>query len=184
MNIIKRHRNLLVCISVIASLLSSCLPVMDSVTLVGFKNCTNDTLIIGESDYDNIDSVWIYKRVDKLSKEPLLTSIDSILLDISKNNLEFYLEHCDFYDKEDEAITPTELSEEEKKKMIAYPDSFLLVKDISLFNNTDTNYFFLIKLEDAKNHSWDEIRAKKLYKKWITVKKENGEFDTNIKYSE
>ena len=40
------------------------------------------------------------------------------------------------------------------------------------------------KLEDAKNHSWDEIRAKKLYKKWITVKKENGEFDTNIKYSE
>ena len=48
----------------------------------------------------------------------------------------------------------------------------------------DHYYFFLIKLEDAKNHSWDEIRAKKLYKKWITVKKENGEFDTNIKYSE
>ena len=55
MNIIKRHRNLLVCISVIAFLLSSCLPVMDSVTLVGFKNCTNDTLIIGESDCNDID---------------------------------------------------------------------------------------------------------------------------------
>ena len=182
MNIIKRHRSLLVCISVIASLLSSCCPVIcEPVTIVRFKNCTNDTLIIGKSDYDNIDSIWFdYIHVDRLSKAPLLTSIDSILLDISKKDLE----SCKFYDEEYKAITPTGLSEENKKKMIAYPDSFLLVKDISLFNNTDTKYFFLIKLEDAKNHSWDEIRAKKLYKKWFTVRNKDGEFDTNIKYSE
>ena len=181
MNITKNKRNLLVCISVIASLLSSCIPVMDSVTLVGFKNCTNDTLIIGESDCNDIDSAWWFgERFERPSKEPLLTSIDSILLDVSKN----YLESWEFYDEEDKAITPTELAEKNREGIIVYPDSFLLVKDISLFNNTDTNYFFLIKLEDAKNHSWDEIRAKKLYKKWITVKKENGEFDTNIKYSE
>ena len=181
MKIYKKKRSLLVCFSVIAFLLSSCLPVMDSVTLVGFKNCTNDTLIIGESDYDNIDSVWFdYIHINRLSKEPLLTLIDSILLDDSKN----YLESWEFYDEEYKAITPTELAEKNREEMIVYPDSLLLVKDISLFNNTDTNYFFLIKLEDAKNHSWDEIRAKKLYKKWITVKKENGEFDTNIKYTE
>ena len=45
-------------------------------------------------------------------------------------------------------------------------------------------FFFLIRNEDVKNHSWDEIRAKKLYKKWITVRNKEGEFDTNIKYTE
>ena len=181
MNITKKNRNLLVCISVIAFLLSSCLPVMDSVTLVGFKNCTNDTLIIGESDCNDIDSVWWFgERFERPSKEPLLTSIDSILLDVSKN----YLESWEFYDEEDKAITPTELAEKNREEMIVYPDSLLLVKDISLFNNTDTNYFFLIKLEDAKNHSWDEIRVKKLYKKWVIERKMFGRFDRNIKYSE
>ena len=175
MNITKKNRNLLVCISVIVSLLSSCIPVMDSVTLVGFKNCTNDTLVIGESDYDNIDSVWFGSiDVDRLSKESLFTSIDSILLDINKD----YLESCEFYDEEN--ITPEELTEKNKEGMITYPDSLFFVNEYRLFDR----YFFLIKLEDAKNHSWDEIRAKKLYKKWITVRNKDGEFDTNIKYSE
>ena len=177
MNMNKKNRNLLVCISVIASLLSSCLPVMDSVTLVGFKNCTNDTLIIGKSDCNDIDSAWWFgKRFERPSKEPLLTSIDSILLDVSKN----YLESWEFYDEEDKAITPTELAEKNREEIIVYPDSLYFVNEYLLFDK----YFFLIKLEDAKNHSWDEIRAKKLYKKWFTVKKENGEFDTNIKYTE
>ena len=177
MKINKKYRNILVGFSVIAFLLSSCLPVMDSVTLVGFKNCTNDTLIIGESDYDNIDSVWFdYIHINRLSKEPLLTLIDSILLDDSKN----YLESWEFYDEEDKAITPTELAEKNREEIIVYPDSLLFVDDYSLFDK----YFFLIKLDDAKNHSWDEIRTKKLYKKWFTVKKKDGEFDTNIKYLE
>ena len=175
MNITKKNRNLLVCISVIVSLLSSCIPVMDSVTLVGFKNCTNDTLVIGESDYDNIDSVWFGSiDVDRLSKESLFTSIDSILLDINKD----YLESCEFYDEEN--ITPEELTEKNKEGMITYPDSLFFVNEYRLFDR----YFFLIKLEDAKNHSWDEIRAKKLYKKWITIRNKDEEFDTNIKYSE
>ena len=174
MNITKKNRNLLVCISVIVSLLSSCIPVMDSVTLVGFKNCTNDTLVIGESDYDNIDSVWFGSiDVDRLSKEPLFTSIDSILLDINKD----YLESCEFYDEEN--ITPEELTEKNKEEMITYPDSLFFVNEYRLFDK----YFFLIKFEDAKNHSWDEIRAKKLYKKWVTVRNKEGEFDRNIKYS-
>ena len=175
MNIIKKNRNLLVCISVIVSLLSSCIPVMDSVTLVGLKNCTNDTLVIGESDYDNIDSVWFGSiDVDRLSKESLFTSIDSILLDINKD----YLESCEFYDEEN--ITPEELTEKNKEGMITYPDSLFFVNEYRLFDR----YFFLIKLEDAKNHSWDEIRAKKLYKKWVVDRKINGGYDRNIKYSE
>lgn len=175
MNITKKNRNLLVCISVIVSLLSSCIPVMDSVTLVGFKNCTNDTLVIGESDYDNIDSVWFGSiDVDRLSKESLFTSIDSILLNINKD----YLESCEFYDEEN--ITPEELTEKNKEGMITYPDSLFFVNEYRLFDR----YFFLIKLEDAKNHSWDEIRAKKLYKKWKVVRKKYGRYDKNIRYSE
>lgn len=164
MNIIKRHRNLLVCFSVIASLLSSCLPVMDSVTLVGFKNCTNDTLIIGESDYDNIDSTcWFGERIDRPSKEPLLISIRNI-----------DMTYCDT------VITPKEQAKMAREGMITYPDSFFYVNEGLLFHT----YFFLIKLEDAKNHSWDEIRAKKLYKKWNVVRNKYGGYDTNIKYSE
>lgn len=175
MNITNKNRNLLVCFPVIVFLLSSCIPVMDSVTLIGFKNCTNDTLIIGESLYDNIDSVWFGSiDVDRLSKEPLFTSIDSILLDINKD----YLESCEFYDEEN--ITPEELTEKNKEGMITYPDSLYLVNEYLLFDK----YFFLIKLEDAKNHSWDEIRAKKLYKKWNVVRKKYGGYDRNIRYSE
>ena len=177
MNIIKRHRNLLICISVITFLLSSCLPVMDSVTLVGFKNCTNDTLIIGKSDCNDIDSAWWFgKRFERPSKEPLLTSIDSILLDDSKN----YLESWEFYDEEDKAITPTELAEKNREEIIVYPDSLYFVNEYLLFDK----YFFLIKLEDAKNYSLDEIRAKKLYKKWVIERKMFGRYDRNIKYSE
>ena len=177
MNITKKNRNLLMCFSVIAFLLSSCIPVMDSVTLVSFKNSTNDTLIIGESLYNDIDSAWWFgKRFERPSKEPLLTSIDSILLDVSKN----YLESCEFYDEEDKAITPTELAEKNREEIIVYPDSLYFVNEYLLFDK----YFFLIKLEDAKNYSLDEIRAKKLYKKWVIERKMFGRYDRNIKYSE
>ena len=128
---------------------------MDNVTLVSFKNCTNDTLFIGISDYDNIDSIWfryIY-HVDIKSKAPLLASIDSILRNNNSNI-----------------------------NMTIYPDSIFPVNELYLFNNTDTEYFFLIKFKDAKIYSWDEIREKKLYNKWITVKGKDGKFDRNIKY--
>ena len=171
MNITKKNRNLLVCISVIVSLLSSCITGWDSVTLVGFKNCTNDTLVIGGSDYDNIDSVWFFKDVNKLSKEPLLTSIDSIIL----SDIKQIKHYCDT------TINQEEIFEKNKEGMITYPDSLFFVNEYFLF---DHYYFFLIKLEDAKNHSWDEIRAKKLYKKWVVDRKINGGYDRNIKYSE
>ena len=105
MNITKNKRNLLVCISVIVSLLSSCIPVMDSGTLVGFKNCTNDTLVIGGSDYDNIDSVWFFKDVNKLSKEPLLTSIDSIILSDIKKYFDTTINQEEIFEENKEGIT-------------------------------------------------------------------------------
>jgi hypothetical protein len=70
------------------------------------------------------------------------------------------------------------------EREVVLPDSLCGIEPDILFLNSDTCYFFLIKYEDAKNNSWDEIRAKKLYKKWITVRNKEGEFDTNIKYTE
>ena len=153
MNITKKNRNLLVCISAIVSLLSSCIPVMDSVTLVGFKNCTNDTLFVGVSSYNTIDSVgWMLEPLYSFEDSIQCNDKDSCMLN------EFYADRI-------------------------YPDSVGKIYDYML-DNSDTCYLFLIKYEDAKNHSLDEIRAKKLYKKWVTVRNKEGEFDKNIKYSE
>lgn len=158
MNITKNKRNLLVCISVIVSLLSSCIPAMDSVTLARFKNCTNDTLFIGVSSYSNIDSAYCLLMPKWYYEDSILCNNKDICLwnDINAGG----------------------------KKI--FPDSVGKIYDYLLFdiNNTDTCFFFLLKNEDVKNHSWDEIRAKKLYKKWITVRNKEGEFDTNIKYTE
>ena len=35
---------------------------------------------------------------------------------------------------------------------------------------------------DYDCHSWDEIRAKKLYRRWVTVKNKDGDCDRNIRY--
>ena len=153
MHIRNIHKIIFVCISVIAFLLSSC--VMDSVTIAKFKNCTNDTLFVGVSSYNNIDSVdcllW-----------PLWYYEDSKLCD----NIDFCLWN-DIYAG--------------GKKI--YPDSVGKIYDDILFdrNYTDTCFFFLIKYEDVKNHSWDEIRSKKLYGIWTTIKDKDGKFRRNIK---
>ena len=135
---------------------------MDCVNVEQFKNCTNDTLFVGISDYDNIDSTcWFGERIDRPSKEPLLISIRNI-----------DMTYCDT------VITPKEQAKMAREGMITYPDSFFYVNEGLLFHT----YFFLIKFKDAKNYSWDEIREKKLYNKWITVKGKDGKFDRNIKY--
>ena len=164
MNITKNKRNLLVCISVIVSLLSSCIPVMDYGCAapgneVEFKNCMNDTLFIGLSHYDNVDSVdammYPYYELDD-DNDP-------------QANIFISLWGWDYLTAASNGV---------------YPDSLCRISEKYLFDNTDTCYVFLVKHEDARNHSWDEIRTKKLYKKWIVIRNEDGEFDRNIKYSE
>ena len=60
MKIDKKYRNLLGGIAIILSLVSSCIPICDSRTIAIFTNRTNDTLFIGASHYDTIDSVDVY----------------------------------------------------------------------------------------------------------------------------
>ena len=137
-------------------LLSSCIPAMDSVTLARFQNCTNDTLFVGVSSYyNNIDSA-------NCMLEPKWYYEDSILC----NNKDICLWN--------------DIRAGGKK---IYPDSVGLIIESMLFdrNHTDTCFFFLLRNEDVKNHSWDEIRNQKLYGVWIITKNKDGKYKRNIK---
>ena len=130
----------------------SCIPIFDSGVSSIFKNCTNDTLFIGASHTDNIDNV------DYQLRPYTNCDIDSVELLLWKG----------------EIVNASNL---------VCPDSICLINDYYLFpDDNDTCYFFLVKWRDAKKYSWDEIRAKKLYRRWVTVKNKDGEFDSNIKY--
>ena len=147
-------------------LLTSCIPGCDRGTLVIFNNCTKDTLFIGASQYDNIDSVdsQLLPDYNKLANSSLDTTGVSIWKNIEKNYGKGYI-HIKFW-----------------KDSFILPDSMCTIKENHLFYDNDTCYFFLIKWKDAKNYSWDYIRAKKLYQRWITIKDKDGVFDRNIRY--
>ena len=150
----KKIINILACISVVV--LSSCVPYCDSRTVALYKNCTNDTLFIGISDYDDIDSVkdilwpWRYEG-------------DSVL--------------CD----KDISLWDLDLKEDIREQYIC-PDSLGGSDEEIVYRKNSTSYFFLVRYQDAKTHSWDEIREKKLYHKWVSVKGMCGKMDNNIKY--
>lgn len=118
-----------------------------------FKNCTEDTLLIGASQYNDIDSViYIAERV----YSPEGSSPCDSMLTIWKKNINEI--NC------------------------IYPDSLCAIDGNYLFNNTDTCYFFLIRLDIAKKFSLDEIRSLKLYNRWTAVKGEDGKFNNSIYY--
>ncbi|MFA4047112.1 hypothetical protein HPS54_08260 [Prevotella sp. PCHR] len=155
MSINKDKRKLLGCILIIICLLPSCIPIIHTRHDERFKNCTNDTLFIGASNYDHIDSV---KLLVNPEYAPLpIYYIDTV--DISLWKGEFA--GCDSF---------------------VYPDSMCSINADYLFTNSDTCYFFLVRWKDAKRCSWDEIRSQKIFRKWIVVRNADGKFDRNIKY--
>ena len=151
MNIGKKHRILLGGISIVIGMISSCIPLYDSKALIIFTNRTNDTLIIGASHDDTIDSV-------SYPLFPFYLPIDS----------GHYSSNAILWNGVD------------VRENIIYPDSSFTIDGNYLFENTDTCYFFLVKWKDAKNHSWDEIRTKKLYRRRIIVRNADGKFDRTI----
>lgn len=159
MNTDTKNKILLTLISVITLSLSSCLPVMDAKVLAVFKNCTKDTLYIGASNDNNINNV---EAIIGHYNEPADSTLDTTGISLWNENWDPYISNS-----------------------YVCPDSSCCYSgDDRLFGNPVPRYFFLIKYKDAKNHSWDEIRAKKLYKKWKVVRKKYGGYDRNIRYSE
>ena len=164
--IIKKIANLLGCIFMCLFVTLSC--VYDVGVSVSFKNCTDDTLFVGASHYDNIDSIeeQVFPNTI-LANGNVDTTVISLWKDGKKEMENGYRVYISVH-----------------KDWFICPDSMCTISGFYLFNynKTDTCYFFLIKLSDAKKFSWDEIRSKKLYGKWIVAKNKNGDFDRNIKY--
>ena len=153
MNIDKKNTNLLGVTLIIFCVLSSCISIIDSRIDAIFKNCTNDTLFIGASHYDNIDSV-----------EFLVNPNYNILANLDLDTTDISLWQGAFA----------------RANSFIYPDSTCAINANYLFQEKDTCYFFLIKWKDAKNYLWDEIRMKKLYRRKIVVRDCNGKFDQTI----
>ena len=140
-------------IGTINCLMFSCIPIIHIKYIADFQNLTQDTLIIGASNYNNIDSMknFLWSGYDILNHNKFVIK-DSIW-----KGFEMY-------------------------KYIILPDSICGINEDFLFSqNNDTCYFFLIRLLDAKHYTFDEIHLKKLYKTWPVIKDKNGEFDRNIK---
>jgi hypothetical protein len=155
MNINKKNTNLLGVTLIFFGVLSSCIPIVDSRVDAIFKNCTNDTLFIGASHYDNVDSV-------KFLVNPnynILANSDLDTTDISLWKGTFA-----------------------RGDSFVYPDSTCAINANYLFQDKDTCYFFLIKLGNAKRYSWDEIRTHKIFCRWIVTRNTAGKLDKNIRY--
>lgn len=149
-------KNILLMCVVILSLMSSCVPLIcSSRHRIWFRNCTKDTLFIGSSYYDDIDSVN-----GILSPDKKIFNMDTLATSIMYETKWLTIRTIDFVE----------------------PDSVCSTDSNYLFNAHDSCYFFLIRWRDAKNSSWDEIRAKRLYRKKLIIRDSNGQFDRNVRY--
>lgn len=151
MNIFKKYGCFIGVIAIMLYLYSSCVPVCDSRTIAIFTNGTSDTLFIGASHFDSIDSV-----------DCLLSP--AYIVDNGLHSSKLILWHG-----------------KEVQGNIIFPDSMFTIDGKYLFNNTDTCYFFLIKFVDANNYSWDEIRMNNCYCRRKVFRNSNGRFNHIIK---
>ena len=138
------------------------------VRLMCFKNCTNDTLYICASHYDNIDSVDCQLEVEySIPENSILDTTDVSLWERRKIG-DYYADFIPF------------------KDLYIFPDSSCVINDYYFYDKDKpgTTYFFLVKWSDAKKYSWDEIRENKLYRKWVVTRNKKGEFDRNIRYTD
>ena len=153
MNIDKKYTNLLGVTLIILCVLSSCIPIVDSRVDAIFKNCTNDTLFIGASHYDNVDSVEFIVNPNY----NILANSDTTDISLWQGTFA-------------------------RGDSFVYPDSTCAINANYLFQDKDTCYFFLIKLGNAKRYSWDEIRTHKIFRRWIVTRNTAGKLDKNIRY--
>lgn len=120
----------------------SCLPVFDFAESMSIKNCTIDTIICGTSIDDSIDSIYVKERGIFRFHNRRGAKWDSTwtvmnnkgMIDICKNDL----------------IPPG--------SMVSYAEKG------KLFHSSEKKgLFFIVKLETARNHTWDEICRNHLY---------------------
>lgn len=162
----KNFRNPLVGSLIVLSVLSSCIPHDIKMVLPTFVNCTSDTLYIGASRYDYIDSVEVFA---------------SPLYGVDDNNIDT-IGISLWMDRITELENGARIYIKAQKDAYIYPDSTCVINIPLSFNDIDTCYLFLVKWRDAKEFSWDDIRTKNLFNKWIFTKDSKGKYERNIKY--
>ena len=138
----------------------SCLPVFDFAESMRIKNCTIDTVIVGASFSSSIDSIYMgeygrfrfYDRLGAKLDSTWTVMNNKGMLDISKNEL----------------IPPD--------SMAAYAEPG------RLFKRDNKGLFFIIKLETARNHTWDEICRNHLYDTLVVTREMLEQTDNIIEY--
>lgn len=155
MNISDKMKFILRNILIAIGLLSSC--VYDEKYIACFKNCTEDTLYIGLSQYNCFDSV-----------KTLLYPDYKIIANSDVDTTDISLWKGDYF----------------KKNYFVYPDSLCSIDYPILFEKSDTGYIYMLKWKDAKKYSWDEIRFRKLFHKCIIVRDKDGKYNGDLRYSE
>ena len=138
----------------------SCLPVFDFAESMSIKNCTKDTVIVGASFSSSIDSVYMgeygrfrfYNRLGAKWDSTWTVMNNKGMLDISKNEL----------------IPPD--------SMAAYAEPG------RLFKRDNKGLFFIIKLETARNHTWDEICRNHLYDTLVVTREMLEQTGNKIEY--
>ena len=150
---VKTNRKKTILIVLICSLINtSCLPVFDTLTLLFIDNHSNDTIIVGMAGHNCIDSVTCFMSS---------TIHHESEIDFNGNN---YLNLG--------------------KGSMIMPDSVGEYGTMAMFSTSQTNsrYFFIIKWETAKKHTWEEICREEIYDTLIVVTQEMLKDGNRIKY--
>jgi hypothetical protein len=144
-------KNLLGGTLVIVCIMSSCIPPGCMIKKAEFKNCTNDTIFIGVSHYDNIDSVYDIVFPKYVSNDTTYIS--------QWNGMNIHT--FDF-------IYPDSMCVTGENYLFANSDTcyFFLIK------RGDAK---------SVSYSWDKICSLHLFRKRIVVRNKEGEYDTNIR---
>ena len=154
-----------ICIALILMISQSC----DYMESVFFTNRTQDTILIGSSRYNNIDSTEMF-----LSSAPwdTLTSDSDTITSARVYSHNWIIPNGDsliFYCLETKINGSDKLSI--GRHNLVAPDSVSSYSELNcplFYHNQDkTGYFFVITLETARNHTWEEICRDTLYNAFI-----------------
>ena len=168
------------CMALILMILSSC--VFDRIYVINLTNHTNDTILIGYGGYNTIDSTKIF-----LSSAPwdtLTSDSDTITCArvFSHNWITPNGDSLIFYSLE------TKLNGGDKLSIgrhdLVPPDSSVSFHrsyyPLFRFDQDQKGYFFVITLETARNHTWEEICRDTLYNRIVItqdMQKQGRSFD-------
>jgi len=156
-----------ICMALILMILSSC--VFDTIYIIHVTNRTNDTILIGYGGYNTIDSTkWFLES----APWDTLTSDSDTITSARVNSQRWITPNGDsliMYGLETKINGSDKLSI--GRHDLVPPDSTAKFgrpyDHLFYYDQDQTGYFFVITLETARNHTWEEICRDTLYNKIV-----------------